>query len=179
MAIDIPVDGSIFSFPDGWTVEKVDEWPEQTKVTGRPFHAKACDLVALSKNELWLIEAKDYSYTGASVPQDLAETVGLKVFHTLALLQATAHWGNDPHRMFCREAITATQAYICLAVELPDGGRKLMGVERPLADLLDKLKKVTRLLNVYRPIVSNHHRPHGVPWAIVRDPATRSDHSDR
>ncbi|GAB3251755.1 cysteine--tRNA ligase [Arthrobacter pigmenti] len=179
MGVEIDVDGSFFTFPDGWHVEKFDEWNEQSKLTRRPFESKGCDLVAFGSGHLWLVEAKDYSYPGASVPDDLAEQVGLKVFHTLAILHAVAHWGDGVRREFSRNALRAQDANVCLAVELPDKGRRLLGVETPLANLKDKLKKVTRLLDVHHPVVSNSFVSGNVPWHIRRNPETRSIHADR
>lgn len=179
MSIEHEVDGSFFTFPDGWVVEKVDEWPEQKKLTRDPFHSKACDLVAIKDGALWFIEVKDYTYPGGRLPDKLAQTVGLKVFHTLAILHAVAQWGEGDRREFSLLVGDAQEARICLAVELPDGGRKLQALATPLAALQDKLKKVTRLLNVNRPIVSNSHQLNGVPWTVRRDPETRSRHDDR
>jgi len=90
MVVECEVDGSFFVFPDGWDVEKLDEWPEQKKLTRSPFCSKGCDLVAFRAGELWLIEVKDYTYPGARVPGDLADAVGLKVFHTLAIARGGA-----------------------------------------------------------------------------------------
>lgn len=179
MPVETEVDGSFFVFPGGWELEKLDEWPEQKKATRPPFHSKGCDLVAMKDGELWLIEAKDYTYPGAEVPDDLADKVGLKIFHSLAVLHAVARWGEGNRQEFSTRALACQDARVCLAVELPDGGRRLMGVATPLAGLKDKLKRVTRKLNVHRPVVSNSHRLNGVPWKIRRDPRTRDAHLDR
>jgi len=173
------VDGSVFTFPSGWQITKIDEWPEQKKLTSPPFHSKGCDLIAMDGDVLWLIEAKDYTYPGASAPDDLAEVVGVKAFHSLAVLHAVARWGSAPNQQFSEKALQCREARICLAVELPDGGRKLMALATPLAALSLKLRKITRRMNVHRPIVSNSHQPNGVPWTISRDPATRGRHLDR
>ena len=178
-ALELEVDGSFFTFPDGWRVEKVDEWAEQKKLTRKPFMSKGCDLVAIGDGQLWLIEAKDYSYAGASVPDDLEDVVGLKVFHTLAILQAVALWGDGSHKDFSMTATSSKTAFVCLAVELPHGGRRLLGVATPLAALRDRLTKVTRLFNVFRPVVSNSFVMGPVPWQIRRDPSKRGNHADR
>ncbi|MDE3724658.1 hypothetical protein PWG71_24990 [Nocardiopsis sp. N85] len=179
MPVETEVDGSFFVFPDGWHVEKLDEWPEQKQATQPPFHSKGCDLVAMKDGILWLIEVKDYTYPNARVPDDLAEKVGLKFFHSLAVLHAVARWGQDSRREFSAAALACREAHVCLAVELPDGGRRLIGVQTPLANLRAGLRRVTRKLNVHRPVVSNSHRMNGVPWEIRRNPETRGTHSDR
>lgn len=179
MVVEAEVDGSFFTFPDGWELEKLDEWREQQKVTQPPFHSKGCDLVAMRDTTLWLIEAKDYTYPGAKVPDDLADKVGLKVFHSLAILHAVARWGVGSRQEFSVRALACQEARVCLAVELPDRGRRMIGVATPLANLKNELKRVTRKLNVHRPVVSNSHMMNGVPWKIRRDPRTRDKHADR
>ncbi|SHJ91764.1 hypothetical protein SAMN05421803_111101 [Nocardiopsis flavescens] len=179
MPVEVQVDGSFFTFSDGWELEKLDEWPAQKLATQAPFHSKGCDLVALKDGELWLIEAKDYTYPGARVPDDLTDKVGLKFFHSLALLHVVARWGEGSHREYSLKALACRRARVCLAVELPDGGRRLIGVATPLAGLQDKLKRVTRKLRIHHPVVSNSHRTNGVPWEVRRDPGTRGRHSDR
>jgi hypothetical protein len=177
--VECEVDGSFFVFPDGWELEKLDEWAEQKRMTQAPFHSKGCDLVAMSDGALWLIEAKDYTYAGARVPDDLADQVGLKIFHSLAVLHTVARWGEGERQKFSSKALACQSAHVCLAVELPDGGRRLMGLARPLADLKTQLKRVTRKLNVHRPVVSNSHQLTNVPWEIRRNPEARSRHTDR
>lgn len=179
MPTEVLVDGSYFTFASGWEVQKLDEWPEQAKLTAVPFQAKACDLVALRDGELWLVEAKDYTYEAAVVPKDLAQIVGLKVFSSLAILHAVARWGSGERQEFCERALAVDEARVCLAVELPDGGRKLQGVERPLAELKSALRPVMKKLNVHRPVISNRHFMDGVPWTIRRDPSTRARRADR
>ncbi|XKK41606.1 hypothetical protein HFP72_15640 [Nocardiopsis sp. ARC36] len=179
MTVESEVDGSLFIFPDGWELEKLDEWPEQRKMTQAPFHSKGCDLVAMKDGNLWLIEAKDYTYAGAKVPEDLAEKVGLKFFHSLAVLHTVARWGQGSRQKFSEQALSCRQAHVCLAVELPDGGRRLMGIEKPLAEIKTKIKHVTRKMNVHRPIISNSHQSNNVPWHIRRNPEARIRHIDR
>lgn len=179
MAIECEVDGSYFVFPEGWELEKLDDWPEQNTLNSAPFHSKGCDLVALHQDELWLVEAKDYTYSGARPPSDLAQQVGLKMFHSLAILHSVAKWGTGPKRQFSAKALAASNTKLCLAVELPDGGRKLQTIARPLADLRAALKGVTRKLNEFHPVVSNSMTGVLVPWQVRRDPDKRLNHRDR
>ena len=179
MPAELRVDGSYFGFDDDGEVHKLDEWPEQAKLTAEPFQAKACDLVALRDGVLWLVEAKDYTYEAAPVPKDLARTMGLKVFSSLAIPHAVARWGDGERQEFSRRALMVGEARVCLAVELPDGGRKLQGVQQPLAHLKSVLVPVMKKLNVHRPVISNRHLMNDVPWTIRRDPETRARHVDR
>ncbi|CAL9509267.1 hypothetical protein SUDANB121_03616 [Nocardiopsis dassonvillei] len=179
MPVEAEIDGSLFTFPDGWELEKPDEWPEQRRATQSPFHSEGCDLVAMKDGVLWLIEVKDYTYPGAEVPDDLAEKVGLKFFHSPAVLHMVARWGQGGRRDFSLAALACPETRVRLAVELPDGGRRLIGVATPLAGLKDKLRRVTKRLNVHRPIVSDSHVMNGVPWEVRRNPGSRREHADR
>ncbi|MEA5054770.1 MAG: hypothetical protein VB093_15130 [Propionicimonas sp.] len=179
MTVEVEVDGSLFSFPEGWEVEKLDEWPEQARLSTLPFEAKSCDLVAMKAGVLWLVEAKDYTYPGAKLPGDLAQTVGSKIFDSMAVLHAVARWGSGTNQAFSRRALQCHDARICLAVQLPDGGRRLIGVQTPLANIKADLTTVTRRLGVLRPVVSSFYQPDSVPWQLRRDPRTRGQHADR
>lgn len=181
------IDGSFFDFPDVWEVHKVDEWDEHKRATKPPFHAKSCDFVAFEGSTLWLVEVKDYTYLNAEpppTPKELAQTIGLKIYGTLALLHAVARWGEaGEHQKFSARTLRAKSAHACLAMELPDGGRGLLAVQTPLAMYREQLAAVTKRLGIHRPIVSNRHtdpivQPE-VPWTIRRDPTTREIHKDR
>mgnify|MGYP001319082568 CR=1 FL=1 len=179
MSVSLEVDGSVFTFPAGWEVEKVDTWPEQASLTKPPFTAKACDFVAMQGDTLWLVEAKDYTYPGSSPPQDLPKTVALKVFHTLATLSVIARWGTGGRRSFSARTLQVPDVKVCLAVELKDGGRKLIAIETVLTTLQQQLKRTLRAFGPVRPVVSNSHRMGPVPWEVSRDPSTRIRHQDR
>lgn len=179
MSSDIDVDGSFFTFPDGWRVAKVDEWSEQTKLTRKPYFAKGCDVVAVQEGTAWLIEAKDYTYPGAKVPSNLHEEVGKKVWDTLALLHAVARWGHGERQDFSRRALDSETLRVCLAMEVPDRGRKERGVATPLAHQRERLQTVTRLMGLAHPTVSNSFLAADVPWTVRRDPTRRRRHLDR
>lgn len=175
----------VFSFDDGWEVEPFDTWPEYKKLNTAPFDAKGCDFVAHDGHTLWLIEAKDYTYQGVTPPDDLAHEVARKTFDTLATLRAVACWGAGEHRTFSRAALACADITVCLTMELPDRGRKLLGVETQLTHFRDELSKVTRLLGCHRPLVTASHMTkdprfsHLYPWQASRDPAARPRHHDR
>ena len=61
---EINVDGLLFVFPEGWEVDKFDEWAfYRNQFSKQHNNIKAVDLLALecSKKTLWLIEVKDFS----------------------------------------------------------------------------------------------------------------------
>ncbi len=174
----------VFAFDDGWHAEKFDTWPEHTALTRAPYHAKGCDFVAHDGRSLWLVEVKDYTRGTRNAPHDLAQQAALKAFHTLATIHAVARWGVDPHRAFCEKALACTELSLCLSVELPHKGRRLMGIAKPIADLTDELTRAARPLGCHRPVVTaavltSHTHARGVPWKAHRDPATRHRHHDR
>ena len=104
---DLDVDGSVFSFEDGWDVTKYDEWPYFRNVLN-PIKdpegggMRGCDIVALHGDDLWLIEAKDYAYKDAKVPHVLVAIVAEKVMDTLAGLHAGT---RDEHELRDRKSV--------------------------------------------------------------------------
>lgn len=176
---EVLVDGRTFVFHGDWIVAKVDEWAPYRTLTANPINAKACDLVAVNGLALYLIEAKDYTYPESSgPPADLAASVGRKAFDTMALLFALRRLGEGEQRDVSRAAAACTSITVCLNIELKDGGQGAMTVEKPLADLLQQLRKGSKHFSNRRPIISSHQRPAPL-WSTQRDPSTRERHADR
>lgn len=154
---DLDVDGSVFSFEDGWEVTKYDEWPYFRNVLNpikdpkdRGLHG--CDIVALDGDDLWLIEAKDYAYRDAKVPHVLVAVVAEKVMDTLAGLHAGTRDEHD-HAELCRRAVRARRLYVVLRIDLPDAqphaakGRQAKALAT-MADYRQALeKKLGRVVN--------------------------------
>lgn len=176
---DVWVDGSIFSFPAGWEVEKFDEWPGYRKVAKHPLNAKGCDLIAINAERAWLIEVKDYTYLDARIPGDLSAQVGRKYFDTLATVHALANWDRGDHGDFSRKFLKCETVKASLVIELPDGGRRFDALNPALMGIYDDLKRVTKKIGITNPVISNSYVAGSVPWGIRRDPDTRERHIDR
>lgn len=183
---DLDVDGSVFSFEDGWEVTKYDEWPYFRNVLDpikdpkdRGLHG--CDIVALDGDGLWFVEAKDYSRKDAKAPHDLVAVVAEKVMDTLAGLHAGTRDEHD-HSQFCRRAVRARRLYVVLRIDLPDAqphaakGRQVKAVTT-MADYRQALrKKLRRVVNGRIRVVTGREDSPVVPWTVRWAEDARSAH---
>lgn len=102
MAVERDEQSLRFTFGDAWRVLSFDDHPDTRKHVGKLSGRKAVDFVGLHREQLYLIEVKDFR--GARVQNrnrlttgGLAEEVSLKAFDTLAgLVLAHRHDGADP-----------------------------------------------------------------------------------
>lgn len=183
---DLDVDGSVFSFEDGWDVTKYDEWSYFRNVltrlkdpTDRGLHG--CDIVALDGDDLWLIEAKDYSRKDAKAPHVLVALVSEKVMDTLAGLHAGTRDEHD-HSQFCRRAVQARRLYVVLRIDLPGAqphaakGRQAKAVTA-MVDYHQALrKKLRRVVNGRIYVVTGREDSPVVPWKARWGEEARSAH---
>lgn len=177
---EIRVDGTYFTFPDGWQVDTFDEWPQFHRAAGA-LGIKGCDLIALNDDELWIIEVKDYTYTDTDQPPDLAKTVGLKAAGTMALLYALARTTADSTaKEFAIKCASSTRIHLALHVDVKDGGRRRREIKPVLSPILTKLRHYQKSLGLHKAHVTSTLAPSGsTPWTARRDPATRAAHADR
>ncbi len=119
---ELLVDGTFFTFPPNWQTEIFDEWPQYKRATGE-LELRGCDVLALDGQDLWIIEMKDYTYDGASQPQDLHKTVGQKAAGTMALLFALSRTAADSSaKEFAIKCASSTRVHLALHVIVKDGG---------------------------------------------------------
>ncbi|MFT3943048.1 MAG: hypothetical protein QM705_04390 [Ancrocorticia sp.] len=176
---ELDIDGTLFSFPDGWDVEVFDKWPQYDSV--KSWGAKGCDVLVFAQSMLWIIEVKDYTYPNANQPEDLPRTVGLKALNTMGLLYALQrNLADSAASQFARSSAMSETINLVLHIEVKDGGRKGRQVKSLLAPLRQKLGKTQKALGLSKSFVTSNLDPHpNVPWTTRRDPATRLIHEDR
>lgn len=183
---DLDVDGSVFSFEDGWEVTKYDEWPYFRNVLNpikdpkdRGLHG--CDIVALHGDDLWLIEAKDYAYEDAKVPHVLVAVVAEKVMDTLAGLHAGTR-GEHDHYELCRRAVRARGLYVVLRIDLPGAqphaakGRQAKAVTAMAAYRQALRKTLRRVVKGRIYVVTGREDSPVVPWKARWGEDARSAH---
>lgn len=171
----VNLDGSIFTFPDSWKVEVYDTWKRSAKLAGSALSAKACDLVALSDdNVLYLIEAKDYTYpVGTRTPplEKLAMAIARKGFHTLGGLYSGAHFDSDK-AAFCRLALACRRIELYLSVELPADKGLLYQQSTTMATIQELLAREAKPFLSGKPFVVSSQNGNA-PWSSARDPHYR------
>lgn len=174
------VDGQIFEFPDDWHITKVDEWP--TYRNNQISNHKACDILAISDDELVFIEVKDYTYAKSQKQpseQELARAIAQKVMGSAALLflfyQGVNGRGNTDERNFSSLAVQKVRKIKVVASVEPSPLPR-MKASSYLSDLKQHLR---RKLIAYcdEVIVDSVSLPsEKVRWSHRRDPRTRSLH---
>lgn len=180
--ITLNVDGSIFAFEKGWEAEDFDSWFSKSRgknsLSGSHLHARDCDILAVSGEEAWLVEVKDYTYKDAKIPPDIGEQFARKIFDTLARLVLMQKFTDHEKNDFAKRITDAAEIHVCLAVEVPTHKD---GFESALAGLKQQAEKAVHPMGIRRVVISNSALPHkhrgvGVPWTRTRDPKTRKNH---
>lgn len=166
----LSVDGSVFEFPEDWDALKYDDWAYHSRLSTSAVRAKGCDIVAIHKDELYLIEAKDYTYPVGTRPpkaEELAQTVARKGFDTLAGLFSAAKLGAE-HAQFCERALKCQRIQLVLSIEFPGDTRLFPGPNKRLA-YAEHLKRAVAYIGGSPRVTSN--RIANMPWTSRRDGA--------
>lgn len=176
----VNVDGQIFDFSDEWEVTQIDQWPTY-KNHLIPGH-KACDVVAISAQEIVMIEVKDYTYPQPEIPapQELALTIAHKVLGSSAMLFAFSggkhQRGSQKEREFsARTRKKGLKFRVVASVEVPDR-RAHMSAHQYLSTLKNYLKKYLKHLCDDVIVDSVAFPSSSVEWTHRRDPDTRLLH---
>ncbi|WP_344744555.1 hypothetical protein, partial [Nesterenkonia aethiopica] len=178
MSTEVLVDGIYFTFPNADAVHIFDDSAQYNDVKG--WGIKGCDIVLLKNDELWLIEVKDYTYPGASQPQDLVATLASKISGTLGMLHIWSRSENDGDAYeFARRCAKAKRIHAALHVEPKDGGRKEKQVQAVLMPLQGKINMVGKSMKLQGALVSSTFAPNdNAAWTSRRDPTKRAAHQD-
>lgn len=166
--MQVIVDSLTFTFPDGWKVEKYDDWNFCRTFQEMNSGIKGVDLIAISPDKtVWLIEAKDFRIHKRTKTTPLYEEVWLKVRDTLsALLPAKLNATDDEERKFASKVLGASSLRIALQCEQPKKPSKLFPLSVNEADVQKKLKKMLKPIDPH-PLVINRNRTHtAVEWTV-------------
>lgn len=167
-----------FTFRDGWTVSKFDDWSfykgQFSRIGDAQILCKNCggicqcgscgtksvagtrgiDILAISPGSVcWLIEIKDYRLTHVTDFKFLGHAVALKVRDTLACLVAARINANiDDERDQARAALKCSVICVVLHLERPAGKRRLFPVAGELDNVRQRLKQLVQAVDL-RPMV--------------------------
>lgn len=179
-AREIDVDGVRFEFEEPVVACKFDELSEYKKMAGT-YAIKACDLVVIDGDKLWLVEVKDYDHTerreAEPDPEDLAEIVGQKAHGTMGVLYQLQRF-DDRGSVGCklaREAAGTTEIHVVLHIEPKrrKPKKETDAVLPPYKQFLKK-QKTRGMLKVKSVHVGSNFSPVAeAPWTARRDPGTR------
>lgn len=142
------VEGQLtFTFPAGWQAEKFDDLTFYRKHFNAMASSKAVDIIAVTpdKQELWLIEVKDYRQHSRTKPGSLFEEFATKVRDTLACLPCMAIHANVPGDLtIAKAALKAKSIRVVLHVEQPRSPSKLFPWVIDPKTARDIVRKVAR-----------------------------------
>lgn len=177
---EICVDGTWFTFPNNWLIERFDTWKQFRSAAGR-FEIKGVGIVAIDDRSLWLIEMKDYTYAGTKPPADLARILGQKAIGTMALLYALARAISESVASeFAKQCDRCTSINLALHVDIKNASRKHAQITSLLMPLQDEVNKVRTTLHLAHGWATSSLTPNkNTPWTARRDPERRTLHDDR
>lgn len=141
----------IWTFPQGWSAEKYDDWVFYRNQFIRCADGnKAMDIVALAPDgrEFWMIEAKDYRRhprdpSKGPLPMEVAE----KARDTLAGVFAASANAVDTEQAFAQSAANAKKIRVVLHLEQARLPTKLFPRAMDPADAQQKLKQLLKAID--------------------------------
>jgi len=171
--IDIDVDSLKFSFPDGWTVHKFDDWAFYRNQLSRVRQGlKAVDLIAFqpgeggAPNTLWLIEVKDYRQHQRTKQITLPDEVGQKALDTLSgVLPAAINANNAEEKQCAKKCLRSGCIRIVLHLEVPQRTR-LLPPTLNQANVQQALRQRVKALDAHPRVVSMNSNS-GIPWQVA------------
>ncbi|GKT26075.1 hypothetical protein [Acidovorax sp. SUPP3334] len=157
------VDGLDFIFPDAWQVSKYDEWSfYRNHFIKLCDGLKAVDVVALSPEKAaYLIEVKDYRHPQTEKPSSLADTIAMKVLHTLAVFLPAKLNASQDECSISQQLLKCKALHIVVHIEQSD--RHIPKVD--LADLRQKLKQRLRSVDPH-PKIACMRNMVNLPWTV-------------
>ncbi len=182
-----------FTFRDGWTVSKFDEWSfykgrfsriGEAQIlckncggicqcglcgTKRVAGTRGIDILAISPGSVcWLIEIKDYRLTRVTDFEFLGHVVALKVRDTLScLVAARLNANNDDERSQASEALKCSVIYVVLHLERTTSTRGLFPAKTELDNLRQRLRQLVQAVDL-RPLIVSMNDMNDLPWSVAQ-----------
>lgn len=154
--ITLSVNNFTFEFPNEWCVIKYDECNFYRKRFGPLEDVKAVDILAIGRELLFIIEAKDF--TGHRIEnkkrianQELALEIAKKIRDTVAVLYGAYRCGNKELRSCCDYLFAPNTRPIKVIFLLEEDRPPTMhkSAKRIRSDLLTAIKQRLRYLSVH------------------------------
>lgn len=178
--IDIIEDKLLFRFPDDWIAEKYDRHDgfaaRKCKIDG----TKRVDILALSQDELWMIEVKDFRNhaienkhrmdTDSNDP--LHVEVAQKVRDTIAFLFAAYRAGDETLKPYCRHAFVKPdlRVQVILFVEEDEARARILCGRYSRSNLEAGLKVLLAPFGVRCHVQRRSTLPPTCPWTVCGAP---------
>ncbi|HIK13513.1 MAG TPA: hypothetical protein IGS52_25185 [Oscillatoriaceae cyanobacterium M33_DOE_052] len=163
----VQVDSLKFTFPASWKVCKYDEWAFYRHQLSKLSGIKAVDIIAIHKQVIWLIEAKDYRWHSRTKSIDLADEVAAKVLFTLAAMLPAKINASDPsERDFAAQVLTGQTLRIVLHLEQPVKTSKLFPRAIDPSKVQLKLRSLIKAIDPH-PMVVESSQMQSLVWTVT------------
>lgn len=157
--MDIQEGNVLWTFPDGWSAMKFDDWSFFRKqFQGCADGNKAMDILAMApdKKVLWMIEPKDYKrHRREPKKGSLAMEVAEKARDTLSgILVASMNAAND-EKAFAQGAVRVRKIRVVLHLEQARRPSRLHPEVCDRADVTQKLKQLLKAIDPHPIVMSS------------------------
>ena len=165
---EIEVGDLTFSFPDGCTASKYDDWAfyrnQFQSVAGA---SKAVDIVCLADGAAYLIEVKDYRQHRRTKLIDLGDEVACKVRDTLSGLAAASANANDIDEQALARRLLARRCWrVVFHLEQPRVGSRLRPHPFSVADMVIKLRSRLKAIDAHPVVLGRLVIRADIPWSV-------------
>jgi hypothetical protein len=128
---------------------------------------KGVDLIAIDRQDIWLIEVKDYRQSRRTKVQDLAEEVTKKVLYTIAaMLPAKINASDKSEADFAGEVLRGKQLHVVLHLEQPEAHSRLFPRAINPVDVQQQLRRLIKPIAPHPKVVEST-RMQGLPWIVI------------
>lgn len=160
-----------YDFPAGWQALKWDDSDfYKNKFQSFGGTSKAADFVAFNadKEQLWLIECKDFRPVGRSKAIDLCDEIAEKFKATLAGLVCARNAEDLNLRQFARSALKKTHIRCVVHWEPPSTPHPNWNHEKMRhADMRDKLRQRLHVADPKTELGNHQQLGSKLPWKIT------------
>lgn len=163
-----------YEFDDKWEVQKWDDSAfHKQRFQSFGGSSKAVEFVAFhkEKNDLWLIECKDFrAYGRARTTVELCDEIAQKVRSTLAALVCARNHTDERLRTFARKALRKTTIRCIVHWEHPLKPHRLWpAAMMDRGSIRDKLRQRLAVADPMADIGNESQLNATMPWKIIQD----------
>lgn len=150
-----------FEFKDVKSAEQYDSWQHYRGTYNSACgSSKAVDFIVCKRDEVWLIEVKDYRRNRRVKSIGLADEVALKVRDTMAGLVSTRFIGTNTDEVaHAKAALSQKKLRVALHLEQPANPSRLFPLVDNPANIAIKLKQQLRFADPHAKLISRRDFP--------------------
>ena len=155
-----------FTFPQGCTASKYDDWAFYRNQFGKIAESKAVDFLCVHGGCAWLIEVKDYRRSPRTKPSEIHAEVAGKVRDTLAGLAAARMNATGSEQKEAHRALNQPRWRVALHLEQVKRPSRLKPKIADPASVCTEIRKAVKAIDAQAVVVDSQYGP--VPWVVRR-----------